>query len=81
MRIVINDDPAVYVDIPDNGGVHVHDGGVIEEVSATPFAAIEAVAAIAVSVINASVISDLWAPVSSIPDVSSVVPSPITGGP
>src|SRR5208282_1968054 len=81
VRIVVHNDGPVDVNIPDNGCVHVYNSRVVEEGSATPFAAVEAVAAVAESVINAAIKSNLRPPITGIPNVHALVPAPVTGGP
>ena len=81
MGIVIDDDRPVNVDVGDVDGVYVHHGCVVKESSAAPFTAAEADATISESVINAAIKSDVRSPISSIPGVDTVVPSPISGGP
>src|SRR5579863_8136629 len=81
VRLVVHDDFAVHVDVPDLSGVHIHDGCVVEESPAAPFAAIKAFTAIAEAVVNATVESDFRAPVAGIPDVNTVSPAPVAGSP
>jgi len=81
MRIVIHDDGTIYVDVGDVDGVYMHDGRVVEEAATAPFTAIEAVAAVSVSVIDATVESNLRTPISGIPEIGAVVPAPVAGRP
>jgi hypothetical protein len=59
----------------------MHDGGVVEEVAAAPFAAVKAIAAVSESVINTAIKSNMRTPIASIPGVDTVVPTPVTGRP
>ncbi len=77
MGIVIDDDRPVNVDVGDVDGVYVHHGCVVKESSAAPFTAAEAGATISESVINAAIKSDVRSPISSVPGVDTVVPTPI----
>src|SRR5580698_8880093 len=81
MGLVVDDDRLVNVHVGDVDGVHMHHGGVVEERAAAPFAADEAFAAVAESVINAAIEADVRAPVSSVPGIDTVVPSPVARRP
>src|ERR1035438_10198211 len=63
------------------GPVHVHDRGVVKEISALPISALEARAPISESIVDTAVEADMFSPVPGIPKISSVAPSPIPGGP
>ncbi len=78
---VVHDDCLVHVNVGDADGVHVHDGGVVEERSATPFAAAKARAAVSKAVVNPAVEANMRSPVAAIPCVDSVIPTPVAGGP
>jgi hypothetical protein len=60
---------------------NMHYGSVVGEVSAAPFAADKADAAIAEAVVHATVVADVGSPVASMKDVQAVVPSPIRRSP
>jgi hypothetical protein len=78
---VIHDNRAVHVDVGDVYSVHVHDGGVIEERAAAPFAAAKALAAVSKAVVDSAVEADMRAPVTAVPNVEAVVPSPVSRSP
>ena len=69
------------VDIVDDGDVHVVYSRVIEELSAIPITSFVADSDVAVTVVNSSVESDVWTPISDIPEVRAVRPTPITRRP
>jgi len=79
--IVVHDHRIVDVDVGDVDRIDMHDGGVVEESAAAPFAADEADAAIAKAVINAAIESNVRSPVAGVPHVEAVVPAPVTRGP
>src|SRR5580700_178004 len=81
MGFVVDDDCPVDVDVGDVHGVHMHDGSVVEESAAAPFAAAEPDTTVAETIINAAVETDVRAPVSGVPGVDTVVPSPVARGP
>jgi hypothetical protein len=81
VRFVIYDHGAVYVDIGDVNCVYVHDRGVVEEMALAPFAAAEALAAISKAIVDSAVKADMRPPVTAVPNVEAVVPSPISGSP
>src|SRR5580700_2940423 len=81
VRVVVYDHRAVNVDVGNVDRVHMHHGGVIEEMAAAPFAAAKARAKVSEAVINAAVKSDLRAPVAGIPYVQTIVPAPVPGSP
>src|SRR4029077_5217173 len=74
-------DDVLDVNIADDGDVYVVNGGVVEEGVASPIPAYEADAGIAEAVINAAVETNGWAPETFIPDVNSIAPAPVAGGP
>src|SRR5271156_1176844 len=78
---IVDDDRAVHVDVRDGGGIYVHHGGVVKELSAAPFAAIKSVAAVTEAIVNAAVESNLRSPVTGIPGIGTVIPAPISGRP
>src|ERR1700728_1856472 len=81
VRRVIHNNGAVHVNIGDRRGVHVHHSGVVEEISAAPFAATEAGAAISKAVVNTAIEANLRSPVTAVPGVGAVVPAPVAGSP
>jgi hypothetical protein len=60
---------------------NMHHSGVIGKVSASPFAADKANAAIAVAVVHAAVVADMGTPVATMEDIESVIPAPIRRSP
>jgi hypothetical protein len=78
---VIHDHRTVHVDIGDVNRVYVHDGRVVEEMALAPFAAAEALAAVSKAVVDSTVEADMRAPVTAIPNVDAVVPSPVSRSP
>src|SRR5580658_433309 len=74
-------DDRLGVNVVDDRAVYVHDGGVIEKVSALPVASGEADANVAEAVVNASVKTDVRSPVTGIPGVDAISPTPVTGSP
>src|SRR5579862_2621779 len=79
--VYVVDDHRARVRIVNHGDVHVRNGAVVEEMSATPFAARETDAAVAEAVVNATVEADVRAPISGVPTVRSARPTPIAGRP
>jgi hypothetical protein len=61
--------------------VNIVDGLVVIELICSPISAIVAAAGITVSVLNAAIIADDWAPVAGMPIVQSVVKSPVSRRP
>src|SRR5262249_47327205 len=59
----------------------VVDGAVVEELPASPVAALVAAAAIAVAVVDAAVVADVRAPVAGMEQVGAVAPAPPRRGP
>jgi hypothetical protein len=78
--IIVYDDGLV-VDIGDVCDIHISHRPVIEKFATAPFAAGEAFAEVSEAVINAAVESDMRAPISGIPNIEAVVPTPVSGGP
>jgi len=77
----IADVSIVDIGVVNHGPVHVHDGGVVAEITAIPAPPVEALAVVAVAVVDASVEAYLRAPIAGVPSVAAVIPSPIAGGP
>ena len=74
-------DDRFAVHVMDDRAVYVHDGGVVEKVSALPVASAEANATVAEAVVNATVKTDIRSPVTGVPGVGTVGPTPVTGSP
>jgi hypothetical protein len=69
------------VDVVDDGDVYVVYSRVIEELSAIPVTAFVADTDVAVTVVNSSVETDVWTPISDIPDIQAARPTPIAWRP
>ena len=72
---------AVDIGGVNDGGVYIKDRGVIGEAITVPASAVEAVAKVAVAVVDAAIEAYLRRPVTGVPGIASVVPSPVAGGP
>src|ERR1700751_992701 len=77
-RDVVDDSLVVDVNVGDGDVVH---GAVVIEVAVAPVSAFIAVAEIAEAVIHASVETDVRPPISRMPDVDTVTPTPVAGRP
>ena len=69
------------IDVVDDGDVYVVDSRVIEELSAIPVTAFVADSDVAITVVDSSVEADVWTPISDIPDIEAVRPTPIAWRP
>jgi hypothetical protein len=78
---VVDDHRTVDVRVTDDRPVHPHHRGVVAEVSAVPPSAVEAVAAVPIAVVHASVEADRRSPVSGVPQVNPATPAPVTRRP
>ena len=74
-------DGVVDIGVVNDGGVHVGDCGVVMENAAAPLATDETDAAIAESVINATVEADVWSPISGVPSIGTTDEAPIARSP
>ena len=74
-------DDRLVVRVMNDGGVYVHDRGVVKEVAASPVSALKASAHVSESIKNATVEADLVSPIASVPEVNAVAPSPISRSP
>jgi hypothetical protein len=79
-RAVIDNDRLV-VNVVHNRDVYVGDGAVVAKVPAIPISALIAVAGVAKAVINPTIKSDMRTPVSVMPEVGTLAPSPVAGSP
>ena len=70
---------AIVVGMP--AAIEVDDGAVVEEVVPAPLATIEADAAVAEAVVDATVVADLGTPVALVPAVVTAFIAPVAGGP
>src|ERR1017187_2002727 len=77
---VLRNDGAVLVDIGHVDATKVCHSTVVGEDSPTPLTPKEADAAIAESVVDSAVESDMRAPITGVPCVEAPPPSPIAGG-
>jgi hypothetical protein len=71
----IHDRP--LVDVVDDGDVYIVHSRVIEELTTIPVTAFVADSDVAVTVVDSSIEADIWAPISNIPEIRAVRPSPI----
>src|ERR1700681_1096922 len=69
------------VDVVDDGDVYVVYSRVIEELSTIPVTAFVADSDVAVTVVDSSVETDVWTPISDIPDIQAARPTPIAWRP
>lgn len=77
---VVNNDRAV-VDVRHPGHVDVGDGPVVVEAVAVPVAADITQSGVTKAVVDASVETDVWPPVSGVPDIKPVDETPVPGSP
>jgi hypothetical protein len=77
VRIIVYDDRLV-IDIGHVCDIHIVNRSVVEEFAAAPFPALEAFAEVSESVINTAIKSNLRAPITSIPNIEALVPTPIS---
>ena len=75
----INNRP--LVDVVDDRDVHMIYSRVIEELSTIPVTAFVAHSDVAVTVVNSSVEADVRTPISDIPDIRAIGPTPISRRP
>ena len=75
-RIVVHDDRLV-IDIGHVGDVHVSDATVVEKSVSSPLPAEKADAGVAKAVVDATVKADVRTPVAAVPNVESVIPTPV----
>src|SRR4029077_7817775 len=79
--LVVHHDCTINIDVGYVDGIHAHDGSVVEESSAAPLPPEEADAAITEAVVNATVKTDVRAPVTGMPEVKAAAPSPVARSP
>ena len=75
---VIDDGLVVDVNVGDVDVVH---GAVVVEMAVPPVSAFIAVADVSEAIIDSAVKADVWAPVSRMPDIHTLTPTPIAGSP
>jgi hypothetical protein len=63
------------------GGVDVVRRAVVVEVAATPVAALIAISAVAIAVIDTAIVADVQAPVAAVEAIAVMTEAPIAGGP
>lgn len=80
MRIVVVDNRLV-INVGDVCDVDVSDTAVVKEAVTLPISAVETIARVSKSVIDATVKSDVGSPVSLVPGIKAVVPTPVSGSP
>src|SRR5258706_4118387 len=74
-------DNQLLIHVVDDRDVYVVDSRVIAELSAAPVTAFVAAAEVAETVVESTVEADVWTPISGIPDIEAVRPTPITWRP
>ena len=62
-------------------GAHVPRCGVVKKVAAFPSSAPKTDAAVSKAVINSTIESDVWPPITRVPTVNAAPESPVTGRP
>jgi hypothetical protein len=72
----IVDDCSVDVHIPDDGSVYAAHSSVVVEVVTAPIAAFISVAVVAEAVVDAAVEADVRSPVSGMPQITTITPTP-----
>lgn len=80
-RAVVHNDGSIDIGIVNIGGVHIGEGCVVVESISPPATAPIAVTVIAVAVVHAAVESNFRTPVTGVPGISGVAPSPIARSP
>lgn len=84
-RVIIDrrivDHGSIHISIMYDGRVNIHDCRVIAEYAAAPAAAYETNASISVTVVNTSIVSYVYSPVSSMPAIDAACIAPVAGGP
>lgn len=78
---IVHNDGLVHVNIGDAGVVYVYHGAVVKESAAPPFTADEAIAAVTISIIYPAIETDMGTPVTAVPTIVSVIPSPVARRP
>ena len=78
---VVHDSDVIDVDVGDVGSAIVADSGVVEEVTAAPFAACKPGSEVAEAVVNAAIEADVWAPISAMEPIKATIPAPVSGRP
>src|SRR5580700_3460517 len=78
--IVVHDDRLV-IDIGHVGDVYVSDAPVVEKSVTSPLTAEKSDARVAKAVVDATVKADVRTPVAAVPNVESIIPTPIAGSP
>jgi len=81
VAVVVHDHRSVDVNVGDVDRVHTRHCAVVEESAAAPFAAKKSYAAVAESVVNAAIESDVRSPVAAMPQIDAVAPTPVTRSP
>src|ERR1700676_4266307 len=80
VRVVV-DDYSLVIDVGDVGDVDVVHAPVVEVAVALPISAIKTTAGVTKAVIEAAIKPDVRSPVSIIPGIETVVPTPVAGSP
>src|SRR4029077_3278206 len=79
VRLVVH--RVIDVGVMDNVGIHARHSGVVLEGVSTPSSAPVAVSGVAITIINASIKTDSWSPVTLVKHVCAVAPAPPGRGP
>src|SRR5215472_8185862 len=74
-------DHGFVIDVRHVRNAHVGDAAVVVEPSATPFATDKPYSAVAVTVVDAAVETDMRPPISGVPQVETASPSPVARRP
>jgi hypothetical protein len=74
-------DDGPLVDVVDDGDVYVVYSSVVEEPSSTPVTAFVAHSDVTVTVVDSTVEANVWTPISDIPEIHAIRPSPISWRP
>lgn len=79
VRVV--DDGRVVVNVPHIRNVYVIHATVVVKLAVPPVAAVVAISVISVAVVDPAIETDLGSPVTRVPEIRILIPSPIAGGP
>lgn len=74
-------DDRPLIDVVDDRDIYIVYSRVIEELSAIPVTAFVADSDVAVTVVDSTVEANVWTPISDIPDIEAVRPTPIAWRP
>src|ERR1700688_4018838 len=80
VRIIV-DDNRLVINVGDVGDVNVVHAPVVKVAVALPISAIKTTAGVTKAVIDAAIKSDVRPPVSLVPGIEAIVPTPVSGSP